>query len=108
VSPKQNERARQTFTKSANYAGFIDAASGRFVKPGIVGKEEVKQEKKAGNGGGDGGEKDDPLIAALIQKLPPAGPWPADERVTWFKMAMAFPMTYGQEPEIRITKEAAN
>ncbi len=35
VSPKQTERARQTFMKSAQFAGFIDASSGRFVKPGI-------------------------------------------------------------------------
>ena len=42
VSPKQKERARQTFMKSAQYAGFIDPANGRFVKPGIVQKDEVK------------------------------------------------------------------
>ena len=38
VSPKQKERARQTFMKSAQYAGFIDSATGRFVKPGIAQK----------------------------------------------------------------------
>jgi hypothetical protein len=32
VSPKQKERARQTFMKSAQYAGFIDSSTGRFVK----------------------------------------------------------------------------
>jgi hypothetical protein len=32
-----------------------------------------------------GGSKD-PLIQALIQKLPSSGPWSADERVTWLKM----------------------
>jgi hypothetical protein len=37
VSPRQKERARQTFMKSANYAGFIDAGTGRFVKPGDCG-----------------------------------------------------------------------
>jgi hypothetical protein len=31
VSPKQKERARQTFMKSTQYAGFIDASTGRFV-----------------------------------------------------------------------------
>jgi len=50
--------------------------------------------------GGSG--PDDPLIQALIQELPPAGPWAADERVTWLKMiAMAFDITYGHEPKER-------
>jgi hypothetical protein len=40
VSPKQKERARQTFMKSAQYAGFIDSSTGRFVKPGIAQKDE--------------------------------------------------------------------
>ena len=62
---------------------------------------EGDQIDKVKTGGGGGGK--DPLIAALIQKLPPEGPWPIDDRVT-----MAFQMTYGPEPEIRITKEAAN
>ena len=31
---KAMERARQTFIKSAVYAGFIDQSTGRFVKPG--------------------------------------------------------------------------
>jgi hypothetical protein len=57
--------------------------------------------------GGGGGK--DPLISALIQKLPGKGPWTADERVTWLKMlAMAFQITYGQEAEITIKKEAAS
>ena len=48
-----------------------------------------------------------PLL--LIQKLPHTGPWAVDERVTWLKMlAMAFQITYGQEPNIEIKKEAAN
>jgi hypothetical protein len=31
--------------KSAQYAGFIDASSGRFVKPGIAAREEHQAEK---------------------------------------------------------------
>jgi hypothetical protein len=54
---------------------------------------------------GDSGGPNDPLISALIQKLPKAGAWPVDERVTWLRMlAMAFQVTYGQEPEIEIKK----
>lgn len=48
----------------------------------------------------------DALIHALIQKLPKAGLWPVDERVTWLKMmAMAFQIAYGPEPEIDIVKK---
>jgi hypothetical protein len=47
VSPKQTERARQTFMKSAQYAGLIDASPGRFVKPGIVSKEQDRREREA-------------------------------------------------------------
>ena len=40
--------------------------------------------------------------------IPDKGPWPTAERVNWMKMfAMAFQMSYGQEPDIEI-KEAAN
>jgi hypothetical protein len=99
VSPKQKERARQTFMKSATYAGFIDATSGRFVKPGIVTKEEtprVAGEQQIPFGGGDGGGPNDPVLKALIQKLPKQGPWSSEERANWMRMmTMAFDMAYG-------------
>jgi hypothetical protein len=87
VSPKQKERARQTFMKSAQYAGFIDAATGRFVKPGIAQTETVKEEKpprQKGSGDGDGtdGLNLDPLLIALLKKIPDAEKgWPASQRV---------------------------
>jgi hypothetical protein len=46
VSPNQKERARQTLMGSAQYAGFIDASSGRFVKPGIPQKRMWRHNKK--------------------------------------------------------------
>lgn len=41
--------------------------------------------------------KDDPLIAALIAKLPKANTaWPVDQQVAWLRMtAMAFGVVYG-------------
>jgi hypothetical protein len=99
VSPKQKERARQTFMKSATYAGFIDSTSGRFVKPGIVAKEEAPRivgEQEVPFGSGDGGGPNDPVLKALIQKLPKQGPWSSDERANWMRMmTMAFDMAYG-------------
>jgi hypothetical protein len=95
VSPKQKERARQTFMKSAQYAGFIDASSGRFVKPGIAAKEEITHHnvddgKKRGRGGGGGNENPpdiDPIIEGLLKRLPKSGDtWPEAERKLWLQL----------------------
>ncbi len=97
VSPKQTERARQTFMKSAQYAGFIDASSGRFVKPGIAAKEESTQRnldegKKRGSGGG-GNENPpdvDPIIEGLLKRLPKSGDvWPEADRKLWLQLSKA-------------------
>ncbi len=94
VSPKQKQRARQTFTTSAQYAGFIDPATGRFVKPGIAQKDEAaprdetKREDRSGDDGDGGGTglNLDPLLVALLKKIPPTKDgWPGAKRVRWFK-----------------------
>ena len=83
------------------------ALSGPGTKPIEDSRGEPEKDGVKKSGGGSG--PDDPLIQALIQKLPLAGPWTADERVTWLKMsAMAFDITYGHEPNIEIKKVAAN
>ena len=92
VPPKQKERARQTFTKSAQFAGFVDPASGRFIEPASSALPtpeqltETHNEKKGG--GGDDGDWPvlDPLLKALLWKIPPvtAG-WPAEPRARWFR-----------------------
>jgi hypothetical protein len=102
VSPKQTERARQTFMKSAQYAGFIDASSGRFVKPGIAVRDEQPQEKpdevKKRNNGSDGNEPPDlhPFVQGLLKELPKAGtPWPEAQRKLWLDTAASiFKMIY--------------
>jgi hypothetical protein len=96
VSPKQKERARQTFMKSAQYAGFIDTSTGRFVKPGIVQKDEGQrqQEKpvecdrqRTGGGGGNENPPIDPIIAGLLARLPKSGDvWPIAERKLWLQL----------------------
>jgi hypothetical protein len=64
----------------------------------------------SGTGGGGNGGHNDPLIKALIQKLPSGGNWPVDDRVNWLKMlVMGFQVAYGTDAEIEIKKkEAAN
>lgn len=90
VSPKQKERARQTFMKSAQYAGFIDPASGRFVKPGIAQRDETPpkpEERTGGNGGGDEPPAIDPIIGGLLARLPKSGAvWPESERKLWLQL----------------------
>jgi len=115
VSGKQTGKARQAFMRSARQAGFFAHGEDRLVRPADPGtkpisaerdglKQDVKSKKETGGGG-----PTDPLIQALIHKLPEGGPWPADDRINWLKMlAMAFQITYGQEPSIEIKKEAAN
>lgn len=78
VSPKQKERARQTFMKSAQYAGFIEAASGPLVKPGIPQKDEIvgqrKEQDHSSENGGDGEQpRIDPIIQGLLSRLPKSG-----------------------------------
>jgi hypothetical protein len=58
VPPKQKERARQAFSSSAQYAGYI-ATNGRFSKPTLAArvKEEppVDEDNNVGGGGGGSG-----------------------------------------------------
>jgi hypothetical protein len=112
VSPKQKDRARQVFERSAQQAGFFAHGRDRLVQPGAMVNPPEREHspddgaRRRRDGGGDGGNGLDPLVAALIQKLPPNGEdWPATERVTWLRMiAMAFQMAYGQSDEIEIKK----
>ena len=118
VSPKQKGRARQTFMKSAQYAGFIDPATGRFVKPGIPQKEEGIGRRREGERGGSGGGGEgtgelelDPLLIALLKKIPSTDKgWPGPNRVRWFRtFAMNVSQIYdadGEPVEIKIELES--
>jgi len=118
VSEKQKGRARQVFEHAAEQAGFFEHGKNRLVTPGVApGAIPTKNKEKDKNGegqhhhgSGNGGGPQDTLIQALIEKLPPAGPWSADERLNWLKLlTMAFQIAYGQVEEIEIKKkEAAN
>lgn len=107
VPPKQKERARQTFVKSAQYAGFIDPTTGRFIRPATpppaTGLPTVIEMPKLGGGGGsDGSGLDlDPLLIELLRKIPPTDKgWPANQRVRWFRtFAMNVSEIYDSEGE---------
>jgi hypothetical protein len=97
ISPKQKERARQTFSKSATFAGFIDQSTGRFVKPGNLsvrdeggGGPQERDEGDGNRGGGGGGgdpPKIDPIIQGLLSRLPRSGDvWPEADRKLWLEL----------------------
>ncbi len=103
VAKKQTDRARQTFDRSAQTAGFYGFGRDKLIMPPNAGGVPTKEEGRPGGGGGGGGDgRDetpaelDPVISALIKKLPRKGPWKAADRKAWLQMmGMAFDMAYG-------------
>jgi hypothetical protein len=121
VSEKQKDRARQVLERSAELSGFFESGKTKLVMPALAQgggtpQEAVKENQsnlqadtgsKTGSGVGSGGGPNDPLIQALIQKLPKSGPWNADERINWLRMlVMGFQISYGNEAEIEVKKAA--
>lgn len=107
VPPKQKERARQTFTSSAKYAGFIHEGTGRFVQPAAgvapAADEPVPSKRENGGGGKGGGGLDlDPLLMALLQKIPATvSGWPKEQRLRWFRtFAMNVSQIYDTDEEV--------
>ena len=108
VAPKQAERARQTFIKSASVAQFIDPQTGAFIEPAFptnrtyrtdTPKHECGQKGKIGGDGGDLPPKLDPIIRGLIDRLPDAGAnWPSQERKLWLGiLENTFELVYKDE-----------
>ena len=102
VSQKQKAKARQMFERSAQQTGFRDAASNRLELPATIENYEENQEKP--DHGGSGGEDDlslDPLIMALLRKIPKTKDWPAENRLRWFRtFAMNISQVYDDDNNI--------
>jgi hypothetical protein len=93
VAPKQKEKARQVFQRSATQAGFFAYGNNKLVMPSIKGsapaptiqkddepEETDEKEKKP--------KTRHPLIDGLLQELPePQAEWGTDERKKWLEMA---------------------
>jgi hypothetical protein len=113
VASKQAGKARQAFMRSAKQAGFFTHGEDRLVRPAISGGEpgtkpidvpeieEGQKQKNDGGGGGDDGLNLDPLIMALLRKIPSAKDgWPPAKRVRWFRtFAMNVSQIYDTEDE---------
>ena len=103
VAPKQKDKARQVFMRSAKQAGLFEIAADRLTKPinlnspsGDAGNSGGKPPSGAGNGanagaggnGGGGGEdqKLHPFIQGLLEKLPPPETeWRVQDRAKWLQ-----------------------
>ena len=94
VAEKQTGRARQVFERSAEQANFFEHGKNRLVMPAVALRERPsdpteKNKTKNGSGGGDGSDLDvlglDPLLIALLKKIPTSGEWPAQQRLRWFR-----------------------
>jgi len=108
VAEKQKSRARQNFESSAVQTGFREQGSNRLVMPAVVvlpplatGPEKIDK-----GGGEDPGELRealdlDPLLLALLQKIPKRGDlWPAEKRLRWFRtFAMNVSQVYDDDDE---------
>ena len=131
VASTLTDTARRVMERSAEQAGFYEAGRDRLVMPGFVpqdaGSNDAGGEPNAGGGGGSGGigggigsgggDDDlhlDPLLLALLKKIPEAGKdWPAAQRLRWFRtFAMNVSQIYDEEAmepvELKIDLEAAN
>lgn len=113
VSEKQKDRARQIFERSAEQTGYFEFGKNRLVMPANAVREEGQQQDPppgAGTGGtngtGSGGGADeglslDPLLMALLRKIPSVEEgWPRDKRLRWFKtFAMNVSQVYDSDEE---------
>lgn len=111
VAPKQADKARQAFQRSAKYAGFFEFGADRLVPPANGGPapsipvpQSPPDAKRHGGGdGGSGGGGDDlhPFIRGLLQKLPvPETEWTVEGRAKWLTAAVnIFSLMYTEPPE---------
>jgi hypothetical protein len=102
VAPKQKERARQIFQRSAEQAGFSQTGRDKLIKPAFADGMETPEKPEHGetkqNEELPASVSDQPMIRGLFEQLPPAGVWPEAERTRWFDAAKAiFALVYKNE-----------
>jgi len=117
VAPKQKDRARQVFERSAEHAAFFEHGKNRLVKPGIKNDGNPSSGKGVGGGGSgtgmvEGGQLNlDPLLMALLRKIPQTDEgWPNEKRLRWFRtFAMNVSQVYDDDVSpVELSIEIAN
>lgn len=116
VSGKQTDKARQAFDRSARQAGFFVHGNDRLVMPGgLDSPNEAASERLSPAGpaskvgvANDGAEALppglDPLIVALLRKMPTGPGWPLAERAKWLQ-ALAMNLSFVYEADGHDTEE---
>jgi hypothetical protein len=101
VAPKQKDKARQAFLRSAKQAGFFEFSGDRLILPaGNKATVERKEEKPPTNSNTNQNSQSQssypPFIQGLLEELPPAGgDWTKEERRKWLQLAaLAFDLMY--------------
>jgi hypothetical protein len=102
VAPKQKDKARQAFMRSAKHAGFMEIAQDRLATPANIGasatdaaeaaSQDFGEDRRGNNGNGGGGGGDPPqlhhFILGLLGKLPtPETDWATKDRIKWLQTA---------------------
>jgi hypothetical protein len=117
VAEKQKSRARQNFESSALQTGFREQGVNRLVMPAVVvlppQSAVAEKTEKSGVESTTEGKAVldlDPLLLALLQKIPKRGEaWPVEKRLRWFRtFAMNVSQVYDDdnEPvELRVSVE---
>jgi len=122
VAPKQKEKARQAFMRSAKQAGFFDLDATRLVKPPVGGEKVPDGEGVPGKEKGKAhevqhhfkpeipGTNQHPFIEGLLKTLPaPGTDWPAAARAKWLQAAAnIFDLMYvgaNTDIEVKISEE---
>jgi hypothetical protein len=122
VAPKQKERARQAFDRSAQQAGFFDQGGrDRLIRPPVAGGAELPEaagngvargdslspHQSRGNGSGTGGGGRHPFIEGLLERLPqPDTVWSIEGRAAWLEAAASvFKLIYQGDGKITVTAQ---
>ena len=120
VAPKQKDKARLAFERSALFAGFFHAGKGRIVEPiigigtQINGRPSSPLDPLPAAAMGTPIDTSFPtaarqtLIIGLLEKLPDSNTkWPLSERARWLRaLAVNLSMIYGADDTADITIEA--
>jgi hypothetical protein len=104
VTPKQRDRARQGFQRSAEHAGFFRAGRDKLIAPTFgttpADQTEPEADEPPAQEQVPVSVSTEPLIRGLFEKLPPPGPWAESERQRWLDAAsMIFGLVYQEEPK---------
>lgn len=117
VAPKQKDKARQAFERSASFAGFFEVNKDRLVEPiisrnPIIDSVRQWQEENQPHTSKLEPERKEPLptpandflIKGLLDRLPPTTQkWSVDERARWLRaLSVNLEMIYGEPSDTRV------